>query len=78
MGQRNADRVIDPRGAGEGGIEALAIQLAHQLEARAAWDLPMEIMTREMPLCLTADMDGEGRRDMVEELLGVIVGEDDP
>ena len=38
----------------------------------------MKFPAGELAGCLAADMDGERRRGGVEELLGVIVGEDDP
>ena len=78
MGQRNADRVVDLGGRGEGRIEILPVELAHQLEADLARDLPVEFAAGEVAGRLAADMHGERRRRVVEELLGVIVGEDDP
>jgi hypothetical protein len=38
----------------------------------------MKFPPGEFAGCLAADVDGERRRGGVEELLGVIVGEDDP
>ncbi len=78
MGQRNADRVIDLRGRGERRVEALAIKFLHQLEADLARHFPAEFVAGEIAGGLAADMDREGRRRIVEELLGVIVREDDP
>src|SRR5712671_6540536 len=71
MGERNSDRIIDLGGAGESRIEALPVELADELEAYLARYLPVEFATRELPTRLAADMDREGRRRMVEELLGV-------
>src|SRR5262249_7369994 len=39
---------------------------------------PMKSATSELALCLVADMDREGRRGSVEELVYMVVGEDDP
>ena len=78
MGERNADGVVDLGGAGEGRIEILPVELAHELEADLARNLPVEFAAGEFAGRLAADMHGEGRRRGVEELLGVIVGEDDP
>src|SRR5215831_10860825 len=78
MGERDADRVVDLGGRREGRIEILPIELAHQLEADLARDLPVELAPGELAVRLAADMNGERRTRGVEELLGVIVGEDDP
>ena len=78
MGQGNSDRVVDFCRAGEGGIEILPVELAHDLEADLARNLPVEFPAGELAGCLAPDMDGEGRRAHMEELLGVVVGEDDP
>ena len=78
MGQRNADGVVDLGGRGEGRVEILPVELAHQLEGDLARDLPVEFAAGELAGRLAADMDREGRRGGVEELLGVVVGEDDP
>ena len=50
MGQRDADRIVDLGGAGEGGIEILAVEFADQLEADLAWDLPVELAAGEVPV----------------------------
>jgi hypothetical protein len=52
--------------------------LANDLEADLARDLPMEFPAGEVAGRLAADMHGERRRGVVEELLGMVVGEDDP
>ena len=78
MGQRNTDRVVDPGGAAERRIKALAIQIAHQGLADRAGHLPMEVAAGKVPGRLAADMDGERRCHGVKELLRVVVGEDDP
>ena len=76
--ERNADRIVDLGGRAEGGVEILPIELAHQREADFARHLPMKLAAGKLAGGLAADMYGEGRRGIVEELLGVIVGEDDP
>ena len=78
MGERNADGVVDLGGRGEGRVEVLPVELAHDLEADLARDFPVEFAAGEFAGRLAADMDGERRRGVVEELLGVVVGEDDP
>src|SRR5258708_20308473 len=78
MGQRNADRIIDLGGAGEGRIEILPIERPYQLEADLARNLPVKLAPGEFSGGLAAHMDREGRRRLMKELLGVIVGEDDP
>ena len=78
MGERDADGVVDLRRRGEGRIEILPVKLAHQLEADLARNFPVEFAAGEFAGRLAADMDGERRRGGVEELLGVVVGEDDP
>ena len=78
MGERNADGVVDLRRRTKGRIEILPVQLAHQFEADFARNLPMEFAAGEFARRLAADMDCERRRGGVEELLGVVVGEDDP
>jgi hypothetical protein len=78
MGERNPHGVVDLRRAGEGGVEALAVELADEFQADRARDLPLEVATREVSLRRAADMNGERRCDRMEELLGVVVGEDDP
>ncbi len=78
MGQRDADRVIDPGGAGEGRVEASGVEAADQLEADFARHPPIEPAAGELALGLGADMDREGRRHGVEELLGMVVRKDDP
>src|SRR5262249_58071254 len=69
MRQRNSDRIVDLGRAGEGGIEVLPVELAHDLEADLARDLPVEFPAGEIAARLAADMDGERRRRGVEELL---------
>ena len=76
--QWNADRIIDLGRAGEGGIEVLPVELTHDLETDLARNLPVEFAAGEVAACLPADMDGERRRGSVEELLGMVIGEDDP
>src|SRR5262249_11552744 len=78
MRQWNADRVVDLRRAGEGGIEVLPVELAHDLEADLARNFPVELPAGEIAGRLAAHVDSERRRGGVEELLGMIVGEDDP
>ncbi len=78
MGQRNADRIVDLGCAGEGRIEILPIERPHQLEADFAWNPPAELAPGEFSGGLAAHMDRERRRRLMEELLGMIVGEDDP
>ena len=78
MGERDADRVVDLGGRGEGRIEILPVELAHDLEADLARHFPVKLAAGEFAGRLAADMDGERRRGGVEELLGVVVGEDDP
>ena len=78
MGQRNADGVIDFRRGGERRIEILPIEFAHQLEPDLARHLPVKFSAGEFAARLTAHMDGEGRRDVVKELLTMIIREDDP
>src|SRR5262249_13798425 len=48
------------------------------LETDLARDLPVEFPAGEVATRLAADMDCERRRGGVEELLGVVIGEDDP
>src|SRR5262249_61580288 len=78
MRQWNSDRVVDLGGAGEGGIEVLPVELAHDLESDFAWNLPVEFPAGEIAARLAADVDGERRRRGVEEVLGLVVGDDDP
>src|SRR5207245_7093944 len=54
------------------------VELAHQRKADLARHLPMEFAAGKLAGGLAADMYREGRRGIVEELLGVVVGEDDP
>ena len=60
------------------GIEILPVKLAHQLEADLARNFPVEFPPGEIAGRLAADVDGEGRRGGVKELLGVVVGKNDP
>src|SRR5471032_3005911 len=78
MRERNADGVVDLRRAGEGRIKILPIKLADDFEADLARHLPMKFAAGEFTGGLPAHMDREWWRCVVEELFGVIVGEDDP
>jgi hypothetical protein len=78
VGERDADGVVDPGSRGERGIEALAVERAHDLEADRARDFPVKFAAGKLAAGLAANVDREGRADVVEELLGVVVGEDDP
>jgi hypothetical protein len=74
----NADRIVDLGGRGEGRVEILSVELSHQRKAGLARDLPAKLAAGKFAGGLAADMDREGRRGIVKELFGVIVGEDDP
>ena len=76
VGQRNADGVVDLRRAGEGRIEVLSIKLADDFETDFAWHLPMKLPAGEFAGRLAAHMNRKGWRSVVEELFGMIVGED--
>src|SRR5262245_11252576 len=78
MRERNADGVVDLGGRGERRVEVLPIELAHDLEADLARNLPVKLAAGEIARGFAADMDGERRRRVVKELLGMIVGKDDP
>src|ERR1700722_12036028 len=71
MGERDTDRIVDPGGAREGRIEILPIKRPHQFEGDLAWNFPVELAPGEFPGRLAAHMDGEGRRRLMEELLGM-------
>src|SRR5262245_47912273 len=78
MAERNSHRIVDSGGAGEGRIETLSVKLADEFEADGAGNVPMKVVAGEMPVCDPADVDGERRRHGMKELLGMVVGEDDP
>jgi hypothetical protein len=73
MSQWDAHRVVDLSRAGEGRVEPLAIKPLDDLKADFARHLPVEIAAGEMAAGAGADMYREGRRDVVEELLCVVV-----
>ena len=78
MRQRDAHRVVDFSRAGEGRVEALTIKPLDDLKADFARHLPVKIATGEIAAGAGADMHREGRRDVVKELLCVVVCEDEP
>src|SRR5215467_6586504 len=78
MGERNAHRVIDLRDAGEGRVEPLTVQLPHEFEAEFARHFPAELSSSELTFGNIPDMDREGRRRLMKELLGMVVRKDDP
>ncbi len=49
MGQGDADRVVDLRGAGERRVETLVVERAHQVQPDLAGHLPVEIPPGEWP-----------------------------
>ena len=78
MRQRNAHGVVDLGGARVRRIEAGPIQPPHHLERDVAGDEYLNCAPGELAARLAAHMDRERRRALVEELLRVIVGGDDP
>src|SRR5947207_8924461 len=78
MRERDPHRIVEFCRAGEGRVETLAVEIAHKLEAHLARYPPMKFAAGEFPACLAADVNGEGRRHVLEELLRVIVREEYP
>ena len=78
MRQRDAHRVVDFSRAGEGRVEALTIKPLHNLKADFARHPPVETAAGEMAAGAGAYMHREGRRDVVKELLCMVVCEDEP
>jgi hypothetical protein len=78
MGQRNSDRIVDFRSAAESRVEVLSVELPNDFEADLAWNLPIKYTTREITGCFAADVNGERRRGVMEELFGMVVGENYP
>jgi hypothetical protein len=78
MRKRNAQGVVHFGGAGEGRVEAHAVELAHYAERELARNAIGELPAGELAPGLAADMQREGRRDLLEELEGMVVGHRDP
>ena len=79
MRQRDAHHVVDLISrAGEGRVESLAIKRLDDLKTDFARHAPVETAAGEMAAGAGADMHREGRRDVVKELLCMVVREDEP
>src|ERR1700733_14229056 len=78
MCQWNTDRVVDARGAVEGRVEILTVELPNDLEADFARDVPVKFASGEFAAGFAADVDGEGGGGVMKELFCVIVGKNDP
>jgi hypothetical protein len=78
VGQRDAERVVDLGDAGEGWVETLAVHLADDREADLTRRSPVKLTAGELAFGVVTDMDRERRGRGVEELFGMVVGEDDP
>src|SRR4051812_24094473 len=78
MRQRNADRVVDAGGAGERRIKILSIKLTDDFKTYLAGNLPVKLAAREFAAGFAADVNGEWRRRVQEELLGVVIGKNNP
>ena len=59
-------------------IEVLPVQLAHQFEADFARNLPVEFPAGELAARFAADVNCERRSRGVEELLGMVIGKNNP
>src|SRR5262249_46908281 len=78
VGQRNANGIVNLGGRCECGIEVLPVQLPHQFEGDFAWNFPVEFSAGEFTARFAANMNREWRRRGVEELLGMVVGKNNP
>ena len=56
----------------------MAVELPHQFEADFAGNFPVKFSSGEFTARRAADVNRERRSGSVEELLGMIVGKDDP
>jgi hypothetical protein len=75
---RDAQGIVDLGGAGEGRVETRAVQVLDQREAHLAGDVEVELASGEGAAALATDVQRERRRDVGEELLGVVVADHDP
>jgi hypothetical protein len=78
MRQRDAHCVVDLSRACKSWVEALPIQPLDNLKADFAWHVPIEVPAGETAGGTGADMYREGRRDIVKELLCMVVRENEP
>ena len=78
MRKRNADRIVNLCGAGESRVKTLPVELAHKLEGNLAGNSPVEFPTGKFARCLPSNVNCERWCNIMEELLSVIIGKDDP
>ena len=73
MSQWNTDRIVDFGRTGKRGVESEAIKTTYQFQADGAGYIPVKRVSCEFSIGFTANVKGEGWRNLVKKLFGMVV-----